>query len=85
MYVCCSESGDPPLNAHDEDKLRFCLNVERAPLSTQSVQTNLLSLCIPVLFHVRFGSFEYDRTLFFVGLVDSCVSMGGIQRMKALH
>ena len=56
------------LDADDEDQLRLVRDVERALLLGDARETDLLTLCVPVLLDVRLGTLEDGGTLLLVGL-----------------
>ncbi len=63
-----------PLDADDEDELRFGGDVEGAVLLAQAGKADLLTLGIAVFFDVALGALEDDTTLLLVGLwmVSAC-------------
>ena len=63
--------GDLPFDADDKDELGLLFDVEGALLFAQTVETNLLALCIAILFDVGLCALEYDAALFLIGLLSS--------------
>ena len=57
-----------PFYADDKGEFGLFFNVVFAFLLAQTRQTNLLTLCIPVLFHIGFGTLEDDAALLFLCL-----------------
>lgn len=57
-----------PLDADDEDELRFSGNVVAAFLLAETAQTDLLTLGITIFFDVGFCALEDDFTLLLIGL-----------------
>lgn len=57
-----------PLDADDENELRFGGDVKGAILFAQAGKADLLTLGIAVFFDVALGALEDDATLLLVGL-----------------
>lgn len=63
-----------PLDADNEDDFWLIGDIVFTVLLRKTGKTNLLSLCIAVLFDVGLGAFEDDTTLLLVGLSSSEMS-----------
>lgn len=56
------------LDSDNKDKLGLLIDVEGTVLSAQASESNLLSLCVTVFLHIRFGALKDDTSLLLVGL-----------------
>jgi hypothetical protein len=63
-----------PLDTDNEDQLLLSRDIERAILLRQTVEADLLALCVAVLLHVLFSTLEDDCALLLLRLLTTTVS-----------
>ena len=72
-----------PLDADHEDELRLLVDVERAILLAETIQADLLPLCVTVFLDIGLGTFEDDATLLLVCLCKN-VSAGFFETLISM-
>jgi hypothetical protein len=72
MVECHSEN--LPLDTDNEDQLLLSRDIERAILLRQTVEADLLALCVAVLLHVLLSTLEDDCALLLLRLLTTTVS-----------
>jgi hypothetical protein len=63
-----------PLDTDNEDQLLLSRDIERAILLRQTVEADLLALCVAVLLHVLLSTLEDDCALLLLRLLTTTVS-----------
>ena len=68
------DGNDIPLDTDNEDQLLLSRDIERAILLRQTVEADLLALCVAVLLHVLLSTLEDDCALLLLRLLTTTVS-----------
>jgi hypothetical protein len=63
-----------PFDTDNEDQLLLSRDIERAILLRQTVEADLLALCVAVLLHVLLSTLEDDSALLLLRLLTTTVS-----------